>query len=208
MRRILSADHVREQSVAAMGRPLGELHYALQSEVTWLHLKWADFRALFATKETVDLLNQAAPTFFGSLQNMMWEDALLHLCRLTDPPKSAGKDTLTIRRLHPLISEPSLQSQVQRLADDAKKSTEFARDWRNRRLAHKELPPLDGGAPVSLADAGREQLETALEAIRRTMNCIELHYLDRRNAYQHSIEGLGGVATLLHRLRVSLGSER
>jgi hypothetical protein len=190
-----------------MGKPLGELHYALQTEVAWLHLKWADFRALFATsKETIDLLNQAAPTFFGNLQSMMWEDALLHLCRLTDPPKSARKDTLTIRRLPLLVPDPDLQSNVERLADDARKAAEFARDWRNRRLAHKELPPLDGGAPEPLAVASLEHVEMALAAIRETMNCVEQHYLKRLNAYQHSIEGLGGVASLLKRLRVSLGS--
>ena len=148
----LSANEIQEQTIAAMGKPLGELHYALQSRGSchgciW---KWFDFRALFASKETIDLLNRAAPTFFSNLQRMMWEDALLHLCRLTDPPKSAGKDTLTIRQLPLLIADLDLQIEVKRLAAEAKNATEFARDWRNRRLAHKELPPLDGGAKLPL----------------------------------------------------------
>ena len=91
----LSPEQVRDRSVAAMPTPLGEIHYALHNEVAWLHLKWKDFRALFGRdQETIDLLNAAAPAFFHALQRMMWEDVLLHLCRLTDPPQSGRRDNL------------------------------------------------------------------------------------------------------------------
>ena len=96
----LSPDEVRSQSVAAMPAPLSTFYYLLRSEVVWLCLNWQDLRAIFVSgKETLDLLNRAAPRFFSNLQRMMFENALLHLCRLTDPLRSAGKDTLTILRL-------------------------------------------------------------------------------------------------------------
>ena len=128
-----------------MPSPLGEVHYWLHDEVAWLHLKWKAFRSLFATPpETIDLLNSTAPTFFSNLNRMMMEDVFLHLCRLTDPPRSAGKNTLTLRRLPTLIADPVLQLEVLVLTVVAERSTRFARDWRHRKLAHKELPPLDG----------------------------------------------------------------
>ena len=87
-----SAKEIRAQYVAAMPKPLGALCYELRNELTWLHLKWHDFRVLYAnTQETIDLLSEAAPDFFYNLQRMMWEDVLLHLCRITDPPKVSGK---------------------------------------------------------------------------------------------------------------------
>ena len=130
----LSAEEVQAKYVAAMPAPLGELHYELYEEIAWLHLKWNDFRGLYASApETVELLNAAAPDFFRNLQRMMWEDVLLHLCRLTDPPKSVGKDTLTVRRLPDDIPDRALRDQVKALADDAKQKTQFVRDWRNRR---------------------------------------------------------------------------
>lgn len=205
----LTAEQVRDESVAAMPAPLGELHYALYNEVAWLHLKWKDFRALFArSPETIELLNAAAPAFFHELQRMTWEDVLLHLCRLTDPPQSVGHDNLTVRRLPDSIPDANLQNQVRPLVDAANQKTQFARDWRNRRLAHKELPPTAGQTAQALASASRQHVEDALAAIRRTMNCIEQHYLDSPVSYEHSIEALGGVESLLVHLQKGVDAGR
>jgi hypothetical protein len=209
MARDLTADEVRAESVNAMPSQLGELHYELHNEVAWLHLKWRDFRALYTTSPaTITLLNESAPAFFGNLQRMYWEDVLLHLCRLTDPIKSAGKETLTILRIPTLIPDPDLKRQVNALATEATTRTDFARPWRNRRLAHRELPPLSGHAALPLPSASVRDVEEALVAIRATLRCIELHYLKANVAYEHSIEAPGGVALLLIRLRDAIEVER
>src|SRR5258708_21458228 len=130
----LNTEQVRNKSVVAMPVPLGEIHHWLHDELAWLHIKWSDFRRLFATgQERVDLLNAAAPAFFSHLQQMMWEDALLHLCRITDPVKSGPHDHLTIMRIPDAIPDLALRDVVRPLVDDAKQKTQFARDWRNRR---------------------------------------------------------------------------
>jgi len=205
----LTAQQVRDRSIAAMPVPLGEEHYALLNEVTWLHVKWADFRSLYAdSPAAVDLLNTAAPAFFGELQRMMWEDVLLHLCRLTDPPKSFGHDNLSVRRLPELVPKPAVKKQLQSLADDAESKTAFARDWRNRRLAHKDLQLAIGSTAQQLETASRQHVEDALAAIRRIMNCIEQEYLKCPMSYALAIEPLGGVASLLLRLRKGIDAER
>jgi hypothetical protein len=77
----LGPEEVRAASIAAMGRELGELHHALGNELTYLHLKWKKYCALFGTSpERIDLLNEAAPDFFGKLQHILGDDVLLHLC--------------------------------------------------------------------------------------------------------------------------------
>lgn len=124
----LSANEARAQSKSAMPTPLGEIHHELHEEVSWLHLKWNQFRALYAsTDETIDLLNATAPTFFKNQCRIMWEDALLHLCRVTDRPKSCGKPTLTIMRIPTLIPDANIRTQVQLLANIADQKCEFAR---------------------------------------------------------------------------------
>ena len=129
-----SANEVRAQYVAAMAEPLGALFYELGHELTWLHLKWHDYRLLYAnTQETINLLNAAAPDFFYNLQRMMWEDVLLHLCRITDPPKVSGKKTLTVRRISIHIPDKTFSKTVEAQAKDACEKTQFARDLRNRR---------------------------------------------------------------------------
>lgn len=209
MAETFTAVQVRAKSIAAMPAPLGELHNALHNQIAWLHLKWKDFRGLYAdTPATIALLNDAAPSFFHNLQRMMWEDVLLHLCRLTDRPKSAGKDTLTLLRISELIPDANLRQKVNTQAELARSSTHFARDWRNRRLAHRELPPLHGQTPEPLADASRRHVEIALESIRETINLIEHHYLDSPVAYQYSIEAPGGIDALLFRLRLGVAARQ
>lgn len=128
----LTPEQVRAAKLAAMPAPLGELHHTLYNELAWLHLKWQDFRALFANSEqTVELLNQTAPIFFHHLQRALWEDVLRHLCRLTDPPKSAGRDNLTLLRLPDMIPDLKLRRQADSLVSIADQKTKFARDWRN-----------------------------------------------------------------------------
>jgi len=204
-----TAEEVRAQCVAAMPAPLGKLYDDLRNQLAWIHLKWNDFRALYADSlDTIDLLNEAAPDFFHNLQRLMWEDVLLHLCRITDRSRIAGKETLTVRRLEAAITETSLHQTVSSLAKDANQKAKFARDWRNRRLAHRELPTVTGQSSKPLAHASRQNVEEALSALRATMNAVSQHYLDSTTAYGHSIETLGGVAALLSRVRLGVEARR
>lgn len=205
----LTPEQVRHAKLAAMPGPFGELHHTLYNEVAWLHLKWQDFRGLFGgTEQTIELLNQTAPSFFHHLQTILWEDVLLHLCRLTDPPQSAGHANLTLMRLPGMIPDPKLRSQADSLVKIADQNTKFARDWRNRRLAHKELPPLGGQQSRPLAAASRQHVEQALAAIRNAMNDVEQHHTKSTVAYAHSIAALTGVDSLLLYLRKGLEAQR
>jgi hypothetical protein len=123
-----------------MGEDLGRFYHALSNELAWLYLKWGEYEALFGTKPSrIDLINKAAGEFFRIIQDGLWEDALLHIARLTDSPRSVGKDNLSIRGLPALIEKPELRQTVQELVDVALQKTGFARDWRNRHIAHKDL---------------------------------------------------------------------
>jgi hypothetical protein len=191
-----------------MPPPLGEIHHWLHDELAWLHLKWYDYRRLFAgTQERFDLLNKAAPDFFGKLQGMLWENVLLHLCRITDPPKTMKHDNLTIMRIPDAIPDPAIAAFVKQLVDDAAQKTQFARDWRNRRMAHQELPPLQGQVAKPLAPGSRQNVEDALAAVRKAMNDIEQRYLKAVVRYDFTIEALGGVESLIERLRMGLEAE-
>lgn len=95
-----TAEQVRNEHLQVLGPTLGPLYHALYNEVTWLHAKWKQYRLLFAeSQERVDLLNDVAGFFFLLIQDVLWEDIILHIARLTDPPQSVGKDNLTLLRL-------------------------------------------------------------------------------------------------------------
>lgn len=188
---------------------MGELYDILSNQVTWLHLKWKEHRTLFGTSHArIDFLNEAAPVFFASLQDTLWNDVLLHLCRLTDPEKSVGKRNLTIECLPSLIPDAALRAKVEGLLKHVKEKTSFARKWRNRRLAHREFPAAITADEESLTPGSRHDVEEALAAIRDVLNCIELHYLKSSSLYEHSIEALGGVDALLRCLEKGVEEKR
>ncbi len=205
----LTAEELKARIVAAMPKPLGELYYALHNEIVWVHLKWNDFRGLYAaSQEVIDLLNEAAPAFFHRLQWLMWGDVLLHLCRLTDKPNYGPKHTLTIRRIASDITDLQLKRALAAQAEIANEKTEFAREWRNRRLAHQELPPLDGGPFKPLPDASRQHVEDALASIRDTISILANHYLHWLPFGMPNQRAAGGIDSLLSRLRMGVAADR
>ncbi len=203
-----SAEEIRSRHITTMGQPIGEVYYELSNKLLWAHFNWNDYRALFAHPDTIALLNAAAPTFFWSLEKTMWDAVILHLCRLTDRPRISGHETLTLKRLPPLICNEPLKVDVQGLVDEALSRTRFARDWRNRRLAHTELPPEFGHAAEPLARASRQQVEDALQAMRQVLNRILLHYEGSTLLYEQFDSGPGGVQSALHILREGIESRR
>ena len=101
-----------------LGPVLGPLFHALYDEVTWLHAKWKQYRILFAeSPERIELLNGIAGFFFRVIQDVLWEDVVLHIARLTDPSRSFGKDNLTLLRLAGTVQEPALSLEVANLVE-------------------------------------------------------------------------------------------
>jgi hypothetical protein len=99
-----TAEETHAECVKHMGDPLGEQYSALWQEVAWLNLKWGEYDELFGKKPSrVQLLNNAAPQFFYVVEKVLWEDTLLHIARLTDPPSKGKKSKLTILTLPGLV---------------------------------------------------------------------------------------------------------
>lgn len=201
---VKSPEELYDEKLATMPIRLRELTKKLGEELTRLYLKWKNYRALFANHETVGLLNKAAPAFFGHLQRVLWQDILLHLCRITGPRKSMGHANLTIGLLGEFNPDPKQKARVQKLVTSAIQKSEFARDVRNRRLAHIELPPDDGTPPVPLASGSRKQVENALAAIRDALLEVERWYLGSTTRYESPIDALGGAECFLECLQLGV----
>lgn len=118
----------------------------------------------------------------------------MHLCRVTDRAKTVGKDNLTIRLLPNLVTSQQLKDELERLVQVVCHATDFARDWRNRQLAHE----LRVGRNVTpLASAKFDYIDTALAAIRSVLNKLEQHYLNKTVSYEATIPALGGVQSFI-----------
>ena len=193
---------------SAMGSDLGPYFQAIFYEVAAAYRRWHDYVELFGTSpKRIELLNGTAPSFFALVQEALWHETLLEITRLTDPVTTGGRATranLTIQRLPILIDDPELRARTGDLVGSAVDAAAFARDWRNRRIAHRDLALSMKDEAAPLAPASRKRVKDALAAICAVLDPISLHYSDSTSYFD--LPGPPGSAGSLLNV-LSLGKE-
>lgn len=204
-----TAEQSKAKSCEVMGSELGEIYSELWQQLCALHRKWGEYVALYGTNsQRVDLLNETAPAFFRTVQDCLWEDTLLHIARITDPPSTFKKENLSFLRIPALVPDPQHSAQLTLLVEKAVGATAFARDWRNRRLAHRDLMLALNRPTEPLAAASRIHVNSALSALGEVLNFLSDHYLKSTTAFEYAAEPTaGGASTLLYYLRVGKNAE-
>ncbi len=175
----------------------------LYDEVTWLHAKWLEYRKLYAkSEERLNVLNRTAGFFFRVIQEALWENVLLHIARLTDPPKLGHFENLTLQRLPDAVSDQCLADELRKLIQDALDRSQFARGWRNKHLAHCDLSLASNAKTVALPVASRQHVEEVLSCFRRILNRLHESYLGGQVAYEYFLT-TEDADTLVHHLAVA-----
>ena len=188
-----SADECKAKHLAKIPSPLSEIYHDLFNEISWLHVKWIEFRKLFASDpKHFDLFNKTAASFFYNLKRMMWDDLLLHMCRITDKASIKGKATRTLDQLQRQITDECLKNRVNKCLEQVSEKLKFARDYRNRRLAHREFSDAK-----PLPEISRNHVTLALSSISDVMNVIANEYMKVPVSYEHSIECPSGADALI-----------
>lgn len=199
-----TAEQAKADHVAKMGSEIGLVYSALWQEVARINQKWAQYVALFGTSpERIELLNRAAPSMIRTVQDTLWGDVLLHLARLNDSPKSTGKANLSVQHLADLLKGSPVHTTAESLSVAARKACEFARDWRNRRLAHSDLDLALGDSVQPLASASRTDVDASLAALEELLNAVSSHYLNSTTRFSLGPVGVDAVS-LLYLLRDGL----
>jgi hypothetical protein len=202
------AKEIREQYVSQLGLELGATFHALFEELSWLHFKWRQYRVLFGySDERVALLNKAAGAFFHVVQRILWDDVLLNIARLTDPARSAGKHNLSFAALPPLIEDAEFRAELSALIQKASDTAGFARDWRNRQLAHKDLDLAISDKARPLPAVSRKHVEDVLEAMRHVFNSVELKFIGSEVAFEHISGPPDDADLLLYALELAMQHE-
>lgn len=193
-----TAEEAKAHYVSVMGQALGEVYASLWQELALLHRNWNEYVELFGSKPSrVYLLNRAAGTFFRVAQDALWEQTVLHIARLTDPPASAGKSNLSIRRLLECIDDPDIKGFVAPKVDAALEAAGFCRDWRNRLIAHRDLDLALKRAANPLTPGSREKVGQALDRLTDVLNVVSQKYLDSESHFKGSWYP-GGAVSLLY----------
>lgn len=141
----------------------------------WAHAEWilGEYRDLFSHGERLAVLNAVAGPFLGLVQDVLWENLLLRVARLTDPVRTTGRKNLTFQQIPAFFTDQpekhrDLDTHVQAAIDAAK----FARDWRNRRIGHRDLEHSLDRQAKPLETASLQRVDAALAAIHRILNTI------------------------------------
>lgn len=203
-----SPEKTRTEYISMMGPELGAEFYALYNETIWMLIRWDQYDILFGRKpERVDLANEAAGLFFNVIQSSLFENTLLHLARITDSPETGGKKNLTLKRLPGLMPDENAKTALTVLVDEAHAKTAFARDWRNRRIAHSDLAlKLEEGAKP-LVHASRAAVRSALQAIAAALNSCLRHFKDSEILFEPP-PSVSDAEALLYVIRDGLKAEK
>lgn len=181
---------------AAMGEQLGAVCYALYSELVFLNARWDQYRHLFgSSKEIVDLINRHGPFFFRVVQDSLWEQTLLHIARLTDPVRTGKNENLSIHRMVELIEDEELKVEAGKLAEICTAKATFAREHRNKRLAHRDLQHALHASAEALGGVSRADVGEILATLADLMNLMEMRYREVTSTFRPF--GSGGARSLI-----------
>jgi hypothetical protein len=184
-----------------MGQELGDVFWALVCEVRSLSHLYDDSWHLFGdgSESRVLMLNKAAPAFFQRVQITFERELMLGICRITDPVRTGMKKNLTVLQLEQLLEQrpPESVKAVRVRAKAASDASTFARDWRNRWLAHKDLElsvEAPSARPLSAATLGK--IDAALTAVDDVLKSVSSAFKRSDSGFRGN-HGFGGSASLI-----------
>ena len=162
---------------ASLGDNFGEVYFHARNEWCHLWVTWKQYKGLFgAGPERVDLMNRAGAGFFHYVQLHYFDAAILAICRLSDPVSTAGRQNLTVLLFENFVDTPEQQGRLRELLDDIGIASQFARDWRNRRIGHSDYA-LRTGAAEPLEHATLDSMDNAVDALHQVLAYISSEYL-------------------------------
>lgn len=162
-----------------MGNDLDTCFYEIKRDVRWLNIKFMEFTELYGNTETIELLDNTAHHFFGTLRTILLEDIILHLSRLTDPKQTSGKQNLSIDKLFSLIQDVSIKTELDPYFECAKKDSEKCRKYRNQKIAHNDYKTADSRDINLIKSDITDSISSISEFIKQVsikMNKTDLHF--------------------------------
>lgn len=129
--------------MAELSQEAQDVFDCLEEHLIWLRIRWDNYRKLFDHSERrIELLNDAASWFFFVIQETLFDDVQMGLCRMTDPAGKGKRRNATIEQLLEQIKsyqhEPAYAA-VDFFAAEVGKAVEPIRTYRDKALAHLDL---------------------------------------------------------------------
>jgi hypothetical protein len=180
-------------------------------ELMRLNAKWQIWEELFGKSPAqLDLLNERAVTFFGTVWDILMDEVMLGICRLTDPARGT-RPTISIERLAlrlERVPRNEARDETRHRLRKARRLSEPFRVIRNRRLAHRDHQTALSPQSDPLPGVSRAMIGEALDALGDFLSDFDGKYLGGpTSGYNRSMWIEGGPAEVIDALEKSVRYE-
>lgn len=184
-------EEASQNYIATLGREFGEFFFHLDQSVVGLVSIWDVYRALFGTnKERVDLLNSASGYVTRTFQDSLHERIILGICQVSDPPGSGTRKNVTVHGLSTYLSDARHRAEIEILLLEVETKTFFARELRNKLIAHSDLATVSGSRVIDFSS--RTKIVDAIQSIIKPLRYVHRQLFDTHKLYHPITEGTHG----------------
>lgn len=160
-----------------MAITLAALLDEIEQDVLRLSHIWETFRYLFAGKEKhVEVMNAVSGGFFLMIQQLLFDDAILRVSKLTDPAANRQQENMSLERLLQATewekTDPTKWHLYRSRLDAVKAACKPCRDHRNKRVSHKAVELFTN--TISIHDPMMKMIDDAREAVHSFLHDIRI----------------------------------
>lgn len=201
------SDDYFEKCKTKMGHEFGSVFYSLSNELVSLTSKWNEYKTLYENQSRVELLNKAAPYFAFLVQNVLWENIILNIAKITDHVKKGNDKSVTLLLLNGYLKDREFQKYIKPKLTKVVKTAGFSRELRNQWLAHKDFNRAIGQSGITLKWPNAKMINEFLSSSYELMNAFEQKYLGSTTMYELS-DHSGGSLSLLYKIEDGIWFDR
>jgi len=160
---------------------MGGVFQGFFQEYSIFRAKWKLYERLFATSESIDLLNRHGAHAFGLIEDVLIKDIILCITRMLNPSKASWGDPANLATL--LIDlaahkQTALVKRLNAIRDRVKPISDGLRRWRDERLSRNDYAAYVGmRADIdALPSNHRKMIEDVLSAMGEVLKELQAHY--------------------------------
>jgi AbiU2 len=137
---------------------------------------WETFRYLFTNDTHVAVMNAVSGGFFFMTQQLLFDDAILRVSKLTDPAGNKHQENMSLERLLQATdwetTEPTKWQHYRSRLDAVESACKPCRDHRNKRVSHKAMDLFTNA--ITIHDPMMKMINDARTAIHEFVHDIRI----------------------------------
>jgi len=154
---------------------------AFLQEYSIVRAKWMLYERLFATPESVELLNRHGSHAFGLIEDLLIKDVILCIMRMMNTSKASWGDPANLATLLIDLTAHKQMAVVKRLTtmrDKVKPAADGLKRWRDEKLSKNDYAAYVGlKADIDALPAiHRKMIQDILSAMGEVLREIQTHY--------------------------------